>query len=479
MPVNAKRPDYDKWSKAWKLVRDVVMSDAKQYIKDIDVTDPERCKKYKDDAQFTNFTARTKAGLVGAVFRREPVIKLPDEIDYLLNDATGFRMPLKKLAQECVGEVLMTGRYGLLVDYPASDENLTQADIDEKNLKARIYTYQAESIINWQEQMIDGMPILTLVVLKECYSELGEDGFEWVEKTQYRVLRLLDGEYIQELYDGEKLEMLNMYVPRDASGNSWEYIPFVFIGSEDNDSDIDPLPLYDLAALNVGHLRNSADYEESVHIIGQPTLVITSELTMEQFKSANPNGVLIGSRKGINLGIGGKAEFLQASPNQLADEAMIRKEEQAVMVGARLIVKQLDRETATAAKMRHSGETSILETIANNVEQSLELACAYIARFMSGSIYQDSEEGIEEIDIELNNQFFDKDMDPNFILATIQLLTSRLVAPSDVRQQLRAYGVINQERTDEQIDKELGIPAPALDATDPNADTLNTETLVA
>jgi hypothetical protein len=477
MPVNAKRPDYDQWCKAWTLVRDVVKSDAKKYIKDIDVTDPERCKKYKDDAQFTNFTARTKAGLVGAVFRREPIIKLPSEIEYLLTDATGFRMPLKKLAQECVGEVLMTGRYGILVDYPASEEGLTKAEIELKNLKARIYTYTAESIINWQEKMVDGMPILTLVVLKEEYSELGEDGFEWIKKCQYRVLRLNNGIYTQEVYDGEKLERQMFYTPRDANGNPWEYIPFIFIGSEDNDSDIDPIPLYDLAALNVGHLRNSADYEESVHIVGQPTLVMTSELTMEQFKAANPNGVVIGSRKGLNLGIGGKAEFLQASPNQLADEAMIRKEEQAVMVGARLIVKQLDRETATAAKMRHSGETSILETIANNVEQALELSCAYVARFMSGNIYQDSEEGIEDIDIELNNQYFDKDLDPNFILAAIQLLQNRLVAVSDLRQQLRAYGVINQERTDEEIDKEIDTSLPPV-GQDPNADPGNTEPLV-
>lgn len=480
MPVNAAHPDFDKWHKTWQLVRDVVKSDAKKYIKDIDITDPDRCKKYRDDAQFTNFTSRTKAGLVGAVFRREPIISLPDEIQYLLTDATGHRMPLKKLAQECVGELLMAGRYGLLVDYPASDQNLSQAEIEQMNLKARIYTYCAESIINWQEKIINGCPVLSLVVLKEEYAELGEDGFEWIKKTQYRVLRLVDGVYIQQLYDGERLELVSQYTPTDANGNVWEYIPFVFIGSEDNDSDIDPVPLYDLAALNIGHLRNSADYEESIHIVGQPTLVITSELSMEQFAAANPNGVLIGSRKGINLGIGGSAQFLQANPNQLADTAMMRKEEQAVMVGARLIVKQLDRETATAAKMRHSGETSILETISNNVEQALEIACAYVAKFMSGAEYEDdeSETGIEGIDIELNNQFFDKDLDPNFILAQIQLLTNRIIAPSDVRQQLRAYGVINHERTDEEIDEEITSPTLPPPETDPNSDVTNTQPLV-
>jgi hypothetical protein len=96
---------------------------------------------------------------------------------------------------------------------------------------------------------------------------------------------------------------------------------------------------------------------------------------------------------------------------------------------------------------------------------------------MSGNIYQDSEEGIEDIDIELNNQYFDKDLDPNFILAAIQLLQNRLVAVSDLRQQLRAYGVINQERTDEEIDKEIDTSLPPV-GQDPNADPGNTEPLV-
>ncbi len=462
MPVSATRPDFDEYFNSWKLVRDVVMSKVKQYIKDVDVTDKDRNKKYRDDAQFTNFTARTKSGLLGAVFRREPIITLPEPVQYLLIDATGFRMPLKKLAQECVGEVLMTGRYGLLVDYPASDENLSISDVEQMNLKARIYRYCAESIINWQEKIVNGQPVLSLVVLKEIHSELGDDGFTWIQKTKYRVLRLINDVYVQQVYDGEKLELLEQYTPRDAQGQYWDHIPFIFIGSEDNDSDIDPIPLYDLAALNIGHLRNSADYEESVHIVGQPTLVMTTELSTEQFKSANPNGVLIGSRKGLNLGVGGKAEFLQADPNQLADTAMQRKEEQAVMIGARLIVAQADRETATAAKMRHSGETSVLETISNNVEQALELSCSYVSKFMTGIEYKANESGFEDIDIELNNQFFDKDLDPNLVMANIQLLINRLVAPSDIRQQLRCYGLIGQERTDEEIDKEIASNPPVV-----------------
>lgn len=452
MPVNSTRPEYDKYVCRWQLVRDVVDNNVCKYIKDIDPSDEARNKRYKDDAQLTNFTARTKAGLVGAVFRKEAVIELPAVIDYLKKDATGSNMTLAKLAQEVTGEVLITGRYGLLADYPAIQDGLTKAEVDEMNLKARIYRYKPESIINWQTKLENGNPVLSLVVLKECVNELGEDGFEWVEKEQYRVLRMHNGFYVQELYDNN-LERVNIYVPRDANGNRWNYIPFEFVGSEDNDDAIDPSPLYDLAKLNLGHLRNSADYEESVHIVGQPTLIFCSDMTNEEFDAANPSGVLIGARRGHNLGANGKAEFLQANPNQLADEAMKRKEEQALMIGARLIVPQADRETAMAAQMRNSGETSILATIVNNVEAALVRSCEHILRFMSGEAVSDG------VKIYLNDQFFNKDIDPNLIMAQIQLIDKGVVAKYDVRKVLRAYGVIDESRTDQELDAEA-TPAP-------------------
>lgn len=460
MPVSSKRKEYEHFLDRWCLVRDVIKSDAKKYIHDVDITDKARCKKYRNDAILTNFTSRTKSGLLGAVFRKEMLIELPKSLEYLRDDATGYKMSLNKLAQECVGEILESGRYGLLVDYPSSDRDLTAKQIEDMNLKARIYRYKAESIINWETRLINGNPILTLVVLLETNNKLGDDGFEWVEDINYRVLRLEKGVYIQQIYNKDE-ELVSTVVPSDAEGNPWDEIPFLFVGAEDNDSDIDTIPLYDLAQLNIGHLKNSADYEESVHIVGQPTLIISTDMSQEAFKEANPGGVKIGSRRGQNLGYGGKAEFLQANPNQLADEAMKRKEEQAVMIGARLIAVQADRETAEAARMRHSGECSILSMIASNVQDALYDCCVYVVKFMG------KESDISQIDLQINQIFFDKNIDPNLIMAQIQLLDKGILAKKDVRHLLRQNNVIEEERTDAMIDAEatvLEITAPTVNS---------------
>lgn len=448
MPVSSEHPDYIANTEKWKLVRDVVHSNVKQYIKDVDPSDPYRSLRYKDDAQFTNFAGRTKNALVGAIFRRDPLIDLPEEVDYLIEDATGNNVPLSKLAQEITNEILQVGRVGLLTDFPNIAENLTVQQAEDLNIKSYISVYPTESIINWQEDVsLNGEKQLTLVVLKEVHCSIDElDGFKWEDKTLYRVLRLEQGTYIQYLYD-EEGEVLDVSIPTKADGTNWTQIPFEFVGSENNNTYIDNSPLYDISRLNIGHLRNSADYEESIHITGQPTLFLTTSMSIDEFKDANPDGVQIGARRGHNLGQVGKAEFLQANPNQLADQAMLRKEQQAIMIGAKLITPQATNETAEAARMRHSGETSILSVIAKNVESALTKSVQHVLNFMSLS-------DEDSMRIELNDQFFDTNLDPNMIMAQIQLAEKGVITETDMRNTLRKHGVLQDNRTDSDIDSE-------------------------
>lgn len=447
MSVSATHPEYDETVGKWILVRDVVSSKVKRYIKDVEIGNKLRNERYKDDARFTNFTSRTKAGLVGAAFRKDPIIDLPVNLEYLVVDSTGSKTPLVKLAQEITGEVIQFGRYGLLVDYPASEDGLTASEVSDLNLKARINRYKPESIINWHVDIINGIPKLVLVVLKEELSILDDDGFTWRESVQYRALKMVEGKYVQLLFD-EHEELVHAYEPRDFNGDAWTDIPFVFIGSEDNDTDVDVAPMYDLAELNLGHLRNSADYEESIHITGQPTLVLSTDLSAEEFKAANPDGVLIGARRGHNLGASGNAFFLEASPNQLADTAMQRKEQQAVMIGARLITAAGSNETAEAARIKHSGEMSVLSGITGNVESGLIQAIRWVSVFMEP---QES----EDIFVKLNRDFFDKTLDPQMMMAQIQLVNSGIKAVTDVRTLLRKTGDIDETRSDDDIDSDL------------------------
>lgn len=431
MPVDSTHPEYDKSVCRWNLVRSVVDNNAQKWIRTVDFTDPVRSEQYKQDAILTNFTRLTKIGLTGLVFRRPSTIDVPSQLQYLIDDATGYDFGLEQLAQQVIGEVLTTGRYGLLVDYPTEDN---------KGDQARIKPYLAESIINWKYKEVGSEYKLSLLVLKECTDETSDDGFEWVEKIQYRVL-VLDQEnvYHQVIYD-EEGNIVGSTTPVDYHGNSLDEIPFTFVGSENNDACMDSIPLYDLAVVNLGHYRNSADYEESIFVTGQPFIVINlGETNEDEFRAANPNGIKFGSRAGLTVGMGGSAQLLQANPNQLADTAMKRKEEQAAAIGARLIAPPGGRETAEAARIRFGSQNSALYTITKNVSLAFQSCLEFVSLFMMESPL--------DSDFALNDQFYEEDADPNLIAQQLMCVQSGVMTREEVRANLGKSGVELDDET--------------------------------
>lgn len=448
MSVDNTHPEYRQKINRWSLVRDIVGNDAKHLLPVVDPDDRLRNEKYKNRAILTNFTALTKVGLQGLVFQKPTKIKLPKELEYLEYDATGTGLNLNNVAKDVLGEVLITGRCGILVDYPRLEGNLSLLEQEIQQITAKLLVYRAESIINWDTITIGGKTKLRMVVLKEVLQELEEDGFTWEEKDQYRVL-LLDNslEYIQVLYNNE-FEIVDSVKPLDASGNPFKSIPFQFAGAEENDTHVDKSPLYDLAVLNLGHYRNSADYEEAAHIVGQPTLFFSTEFTPEQFKEANPNGIKFGARAGYNLGAGGSASLLQAQPNQMIQEAMRSKEKQAAFLGARLISEPGGRETAEGVRMRFSSQNSVLYNVVLNVEDALYYCLSeYVAAYMGANS--------GEIVFKLNKQFYDQNTDPNLLAQSIMLFDRALISQEDILDYLKKTNFLREGKSADEIRAEL------------------------
>lgn len=451
MSVNAHHPDYDLNLARWNLVRDVVDANIKSKLRNIDPDDTTRQAQYEEDAILTNFTSRTKQGLVGVAFRRPPTeVEIPQSVDYLLEDATGNHRTLEQLAQELTGDILEAGRAGLLVDFPNVDFEPTVAQMRSGNLRAHIIPYKAQNIINWNTDKVGGLTKLTMVVLEEILNTLGEDGFTWVQQRQFRVLRLEEGVYTQEVLSEGGLSIVEKFIPTKNNRDPFNEIPFVFVGSENNDAEVDNSPLYDLARINLGHYRNSADYEESVHIVGCPTPIIAADMSLEEFQASQPNGVFrLGSRSGQMVGVNGSVTLLEATPNQLADEAMKRKEEQAVMTGAKLVMNTSGTETAEAARIRHGSELSVLMLVMRNVQDGLLDAIAFAGQFMSDEDLSDS------IVYSLNMEFFDTKFDAQAFVALLQGFDRGLVAQQDMITLLKAGGVVDQSRTIEDIDGDI------------------------
>lgn len=451
-------PLYSHQKTRWDLVRAVISNDARRFIRTVDVNDVARSTQYKEDAILTNFTMLTKSGLTGLVFRRKPKMTLPSELSYMMEDATGDNLSLLQFSQKIIGEVLETGRYGILVDYPQVTERQSLQGQRQSGNVARLHPYAAEQIINWKLQVYGSKKLVSQIVLRELLETTGPDGFEWHQKLQYRVLALNEQQiYTSCLYNHEGDKIEEEVAPTKADGTFWNEIPFLFVGSENNDANIDNAPLYDLAVINLGHYKNSADYEESIFITGQPTLFMRGTCDQSAFKDLYPQGIKFGSRAGYYLGENGGADLIQANPNQLADVAMARKESQALAIGARLISPPGGRETAEAARIRFSSQNSALYLITSNVSLAITKCLQWAMEFTTNNK--------APINFLLNDQFYDDAADPNLVMAAIQLMDRGVIAVDDVRDYVRRTGVINDQRTNDELDAEAEVLSPLTGAT--------------
>jgi hypothetical protein len=401
MSVTDKHPDFDLYLKSWQRTRDAVkgtvavkakkqeylpVPDAESYDERQGVSTV-RYKQYIKRALFTNFTGRTKNALVGAAFRKEPSLELPTQLEYLEEDATGDGLGLIQLSKDELSNILETGRTFLLVDYPQAEEGLSAEDVSRLDLRASIIPYTAEQVINWKTSVMAGRKVLTLVVLAEEYSK-GDDEFSHDTDTQYRVLRLREEGYSQQIYRDNEPYTVEVF-PRKSDGTIWEEIPGIFVGSKNNDATIDDAPLSDIADVNIAHYQNSADYEESCFLTGQPTLFLTHSLSMDQWLEYNPNGIKLGSRSGFVLG-----------------------------------------------------------DIVQNLSMGIQKCVEWVGEFMGAS---DS-----EVEFEINREFYDKTVDPQMLMSMVTLLDRQILADQDIFDRLKAAGIVEGDRTLEDIRAELG-----------------------
>jgi hypothetical protein len=410
-----------------------------------------RYRNYIKRAVYTNFTGRTKNALVGAVFRKDPTIVVPAGLEYLIDDATGDGLSLNQLAKDELSNLLEVGRAGFLVDYPQADQGLSVEDVDLLDLRASIVPYTAEQIINWKLDAYGGRKLLALIVLEEDYPD-DDDEFGHEKKKQQRILRLSDEGYSQQIYRDE-MPYTEQFFPTKADGSKWFEIPFVFCGSKNNDASIDDAPLADIAEVNLAHYRNSADYEESCFITGQPTLFITHSLSAEQFSEYNPNGIKLGSRAGHVLGETGSATLVQAEANNIVREAMNSKLNEMVAIGARIVTDRGQNETAEGARIRFASENSVLGDVVNNLSEALFTCILWVGEFM----------GFDgDTEFYLNTEFYDKSVDPQLIMSMVTLLDREIIGEADIFDRLKSAGLIEPGRTLDMVKSERGLNNPLI-----------------
>lgn len=462
MPVSTQSEEYKKMALEWLKVKACVSGSREVKALSTDILPPPdlkedgtynkaRYKSYLMRAIYTNVTGRTKSGLVGAAFRIPPVVDLPSGLEYLEFDADGSGQSITQLSKDSISSVLSSGRELILVDYPAIEEGLTLAQIRSLDAKATFKRYSAEDLIGWKTESVGGKIKLVQARLRECYDE-SEDEFVSAPKEQIRVLRLRAEGYTQQLYRDDQ-PFTEEVVIKDSSGSAFDFITLFCAGSQNNDFSVDEIPLADIAHVNIGHYRNSADLEDSAFTCGQPMLHINiGDMDATEWATANPNGVEIGSKRGIQT-IKGSVDMVQAEERNIYVSLMEAKEKQMVALGAKLVENNSVQETATAAKIDATGENSVLADIVGNVEEMFQVCVEWAGRFMGVEV--DGKDAFK-----MNREFFPASADPQMVMAAIQLHDRQILAKRDLQELSKIAGIIHNDRDIDDIDAENANVSP-------------------
>lgn len=413
---------------------------------DISANNLARYEAYLSRAVFYNFTKRTEEGMVGEVFSRDPLIQLPELMWPMIDDVDGTGVSLDQQAKAGLSHCLAGGGFGLLVDYPVTEKPLTLAEQKAGYIRPTLLQYNRSNVINWRFIKRGAREIFSLVVIEET-GKASDDGFEVTWRTQWRVLQLDDqGEYVATVYirdaqnDDEYVVAEEGVRPLGADGKPLTQIPFFFCGVKNNNAAPDAPPLYDLAELNIAHYRNSADYEDSCYMVGQPTPFFAGLTEQWVKKVFLGKTIRLGSREAIPLPVGGTAGLLQVAANSMPFEAMKHKESQAAALGAKLIEPGGGKNTLGEAQLEEGTNTSLLASAAKNVSLVYRLAL----RFAAEKLYDTK----DEVDYSLNTDFPGSRLTPNERTQLVAEWQASAITESEMRAGLRKAGVATLDKDD-------------------------------
>jgi len=383
--------------------------------------------------RFLNATGRTHDAYVGMIGSAPVDVELPGTMEGLKGDVDGQRSTINDFALEMCSEVLITARYGVLVD-PPNLQGGTMAQAREALPK--LIGYSAEQIK--RHVMMNGQ--LQMVELCESYTERKDEDYE--TKEQIRRLELIDGVYVSRIYRDSEIYSEDMAV---INGSPLKYIPFQFCGAENNKPTYDRPVMFDLAHANLGHFQLDCDNRENLHYHGQGMTNVFSDSDPEQMAEMNPGGIDVGA-KGVNqFGSSDRVEILQIEATGAISAEMERDERRMIMLGAQVTQDSTTNQTLGAKEIDANASTSQLKRIANNVSAALTQCIKWAAEMVGANP--------DDVKIYVNDRFITDNMTAQDVQAMFAMYQGGAATLDELNEVKRKAGMT--QKTNEELSEAL------------------------
>lgn len=449
-------PDYVRNYEKWIKIRDcfagedVIKLRRQLYLPKLSAHKDEEYDAYLKRAYFYNAVRRTAVGLMGSLFRKPPEFTLPPQATIPADNITLEGQDLAEFTREAASEVVLTGRYGILVDFP--ERRPDEAIVGPPYLAG----YNAENIYSWRVRLIRGRKVLDRVILREERTTFNDYGEVWEEVV--RVLRLdeQDGQlvYSQEIWEwpneAEAGDPTMRRVTPLSLGRPLSYIPFVFVNVTHNLPAVQDSPLSDIATLNIQHYQSTALLQHARFYAGMPTYVTSAGDDVGGGDTGLPDGMktlsalTVGPSNVWELEKGAKAWILEFNGHGLTflENAVDSLQLQMQSLGGKLISAQR-RAAALSSEawaLLETGDEATLLDVALTLERGISTAL----EMMSSMKGDPTPKGAEFL-VELNKEFVRTDLTARELRA-LQSLYERQIIPLDVMYYaLREVNVIPVE----------------------------------
>lgn len=418
--VRTKHPLYLKRVNQWITMRDVIEgSDAIKEKGDLYLPRPstehdkfsiyanKQYESFKMRTPFVNYTAQIKDCLHGMLESCPARVEVTQKLKKILNNIDYQGNTCNQFISNCIDDVLATSFGGCLVDIPNVNTQMSVLQAEKTDIRPYLAYYNAESIINWDYAVINGIKTLSLVVLCEKVKK-NDDLFSHDTKDIYRVLYLKEGVYTQSIFEeskndkGETTLVPTSTKPIKINGNVISYIPFVFLPYNEPAKPI----LYDIAVTNLHHYIVSADYQNGTHLTSRPTGWFTGHQP-ELDDDGNPIPVYVGTdvfwqlpepeaKVGVCSFSGDGIEHLE--------KELDRTEAQIFTLASHVISQ--DKKTAEnkdAVKTRRAGEDAKLATFGKYISEKF----TQLFKIMAEWLGEDSSDIICEVNTDFSSLSFD------------------------------------------------------------------------
>jgi len=355
-------------------------------------------------------------------------------LEYMREKATSDRLSLNAAYRRIIRNQLSFGRTGIAIT------------IDKTGLPF-LAIYTADAVPNWKDDE-------SVVVLDESGPEASEN-LTWETVEKRRVIEVVDGKAVATPYnkasgDWAEDDPTGYY---RKGGSAIEFLPFVFVDTNDLTPEPDEVPLLPLARLAAKAYRQDANYQQTLSLTANPQYVVRGMDPNDENRPTAVGGGAIWFLPDVNQ----KAEILEFT-GQSADaqrQAIQDTMQAAVQAGARLFSNADEQqESGEARKIKYAAQTATLVGIALTGIAGLEKAVKMCAEIVGSNP--------DEVNLSVSTEFIDSTIGSQEMTAIIQSVTVGLISEQTGYELYQNGGRANPDRDWDEEKKLIDEQGPSL-----------------